>query len=141
MTFSFNQEVHLCHVRMRTHNYRIITPLSICYALILSSCAPLQLPQSYHVTASHSHPSPGDNHQRTRGPFERTLCRTKEAEWNSTIYIYTRARHSFLSFALSRSLLDPSSLCCPWPFTPHILTSLGLCRTHPPFILPPSTPF
>ena len=124
-----------------TVNYRTVTLsedkclfllahiLDIC-ALKISSCPLFSLSQPHHVTASH--PSPGDNHQNTGGPFERTLGQSKTAPWNSLNYICTKALHSFWYFAHCRSASTVIPLLPKATFASSIHPNLGFPRTRPP---------
>ena len=89
--------------------------LATCY-LIFSSCEPFYSSQPHHVTASH--PSPGDNHQSTGGPSERTQGQAKMAARNSISYTCTRALHSFLAFAHCRAASTIIPLLPKATFTP-----------------------
>ena len=76
----------------KSDNTHIITqplkPIYLTPAPWVSVVAPIfSLPQPHHVTASH--PSPGDNHQSTRGRSERTQGQAKISAWNSFSYICT----------------------------------------------------
>ena len=102
--------------------------IDIC-ALIFSCCAIFTV-QPHHVTASH--PSPGDNHQSTRGRSERTQAQANMAEWDSFSYICPRALHSFRSFMHWRAVYTVILLLPKATFTPSIQPNLGLLCTRPP---------
>ena len=115
------------HVKSdNTHTIIQRTPLSPYtwhLALIFNRCALFTV----YPNRIMSHPSPGDNHQRTGERYERTQGQAKIAAWNSFSYICTRALHSFLSFADCRAA-STVILCCPRPHSPHpsSLTSVYL---------------
>ena len=79
----------------------------------------------HHVTASHSFP--GDNPPKHGGWFERTQSHAKVAVLNSTIYICTRALHSFLAFVhcCAASIVIP--LLLKAIFTP---STILYCTAH-----------
>ena len=135
VTFSYFESVN-------THAITKHRPLAQIFdtcALIFSSSSFSQFtPTAYHVAASH--PSPGDNHQRTWGRSERTRGQAKMAGWNSICFICTRALHSFISFAHCRlsSTVIPR-FPRPPSHHPSSLTSVSLVPAL--HLLPPSTPF
>ena len=70
-------------------------------ALILSSCAIFTVYPN-HLTKRHSPPSPGDNHQSVGGRSVRTKGKANWPCETHPVTLYTRALHSFVSFAYCR---------------------------------------
>ena len=105
---------------------------------LISVVAPFyNLPKPHHRTASH--PSPGDKPPKREMGSERTQEPSRNGRVNSSINVYIRALHSFLSFIVEQP--SPSSHCSQRPPSHHPsnLTSVNPVPTL--HLLPPSTPF
>ena len=109
-----------CQVRLHTYNHQHTPPS----------------PHSWHLRPFYSlsqlHPSPGYNHQSTRGRSERTQGRAKMDAWNSFSYIWTRALYSFTHCRVASTVIP---LLLKATLTPSVRANLGLplnFRHHQP---------